>query len=85
MDLASRHRAIEGQPLAPEHGGPVRLLVPTQLRSGAMIEMEAGIACVEAIHAARIRAAFNELGVKIPVVPNPVLNASSRTDWMLKV
>lgn len=57
----------------------------TQLRSGAMIEMEAGIACVEAIHAARIRAAFNELGVKIPVVPNPVLNASSRTDWMLKV
>jgi hypothetical protein len=85
MDLASRHRAIEGQPLASEHGGPVRLLVPTQLRSGAMIEMEAGIACVEAIHAARIRAAFNELGVKIPVVPNPVLNASSRTDWMLKV
>jgi hypothetical protein len=57
----------------------------TQLKSGALIEMEAGIACVEAIHAARIRAAFNELGVKIPVVPNPVLNAISRNDWMLKV
>src|SRR5262245_59599123 len=31
-----------------------------QLRSPAMIELEAGIACVEAIHAARIRAAFNQ-------------------------
>jgi NAD(P)-dependent dehydrogenase (short-subunit alcohol dehydrogenase family) len=30
-------------------------------------ELEAGIACIEAIHAARIRAAFNALGIKIPV------------------
>jgi len=50
-----------------------------------MIDLEAGIACVEAIHAARIRAAFNELGIKLPVVPNPVLNATSRQDWVLKV
>jgi len=57
----------------------------TQLRSPAMIDLEAGIACVEAIHAARIRIAFNELGIKLPVVPNPVLNATSRHDWVLKV
>ena len=57
----------------------------TQLRSPAMIEMEAGIACVEAIHAARIRVAFNQLGIKVLVVPNAVLNASSRQDWVLEV
>lgn len=57
----------------------------TQLRSPAMIEMEAGIACVEAIHAVRIRVAFNQLGIKVPVVPNAVLNASSRQDWVLEV
>ena len=57
----------------------------TQLKSPAMIELEAGIACVEAIHAARIRAAFNQLGIKVPVVPNPVMTASSRGDWVIKV
>ena len=56
-----------------------------QLKSPDLIELEAGIACVEAIHAARIRAAFNSLGVKVPVVPNPVLIASKREDWVLKV
>src|SRR5262245_56538038 len=40
----------------------------TKLKSPYMIELEAGIACIEAIHAARIRAAFNALGIKIPVV-----------------
>jgi len=57
----------------------------TKLKSPQMIEMEAGIACVEAIHAVRIRIAFNELGVKVPVVPNVVINASSRDDWVIKV
>ena len=57
----------------------------TNLKSSAMIEMIAGIACVEAIHVGRIRVAFNELGVKLPVVPNPVLNASTRDEWVLKV
>src|SRR6516164_11650862 len=56
-----------------------------QLKSPDLIELEAGIACVEAIHAARIRLAFNELGVRVPVVPNPVLIASKREDWVLKV
>jgi hypothetical protein len=57
----------------------------TKLRSPFLIELEAGIACVEAIHAARIRAAFNDLGITIPVVPNVVMNTSSRTDWIIKV
>jgi len=57
----------------------------TKLRSPALIELEAGIACVEAIHAGRIRAAFNELGIKVPVVPNAILTADSRSDWVIKV
>jgi len=56
-----------------------------KLRSPVLIELEAGIACVEAIHAGRIRAAFNDLGLKVPVVPNAVLNANSRSDWVIKV
>jgi ferritin-like protein len=57
----------------------------THLKSPEMIEMEAGIACVEAIHVGRIRLAFNELGIKLPVVPNPLLNASSRDEWVIKI
>jgi hypothetical protein len=57
----------------------------TQLKSPPMIELGAGIACVEAMHVARIRIAFNELGIAIPVVANPVVKASSRTDWIMKV
>jgi ferritin-like protein len=57
----------------------------TQLKSPYLIELEAGIACVEAIHAARIRAAFNSLGIKMPVVANPVLAASTRDSWVLRV
>jgi len=57
----------------------------TKLRSPILIELEAGIATVEAIHAGRIRAAFNDLGIKVPVVPNAVLNAGSRNDWVIKV
>jgi len=57
----------------------------TKLKSPYLIELEAGIACVEAIHAARIRDAFNDLVIQIPVVPNPVMNTSSRSDWIIKV
>jgi hypothetical protein len=57
----------------------------SKLRSPYLIDLEAGIACVEAIHAARIRDAFNDLGIKIPVVANPVMNASTRNDWIVKV
>src|SRR5215470_4417599 len=57
----------------------------TKLKSPYMIELEAGIACIEAIHAARIRAAFNALGIKIPVVPSPIISASDRGSWEIKV
>src|SRR5262244_3566353 len=57
----------------------------TKLKSPYMIEMEAGIACIEAIHAARIRAAFNALGIKIPVVPSALISSSDRDTWVIKV
>jgi len=56
----------------------------TKLKSPYLIELEAGIACIEAIHAARIRAAFNALGIKIPVVPNAVISTSARDNWVIK-
>ena len=57
----------------------------TKLKSPYMIEMEAGIACIEAIHAARIRAAFNALGIKIPVVPSALISTSDRDTWVIKM
>jgi ferritin-like protein len=57
----------------------------TKLKSPYMIEMEAGIACVEAIHAARIRVAFNALGIKIPVVPSALISMSDRDAWIIRV
>jgi Ferritin-like domain len=57
----------------------------TKLKSPYMIELEAGIACIEAIHAARIRAAFNALGIKIPVVPSALISTSDRDAWVIKV
>ena len=57
----------------------------TKLKSPYMIELEAGIACIEAIHAARIRAAFNALGIKIPVVPSALISTSDRDNWVIKV
>jgi len=57
----------------------------TKLKSPYMIELEAGIACIEAIHAARIRAAFNALGIKIPVVPSALISASDRDSWVIKM
>jgi hypothetical protein len=57
----------------------------TKLKSPYMIELEAGIACIEAIHAARIRAAFNALGVKIPVVPSASVTANDRDSWVIRV
>ena len=57
----------------------------TKLKSPYMIEMEAGIACIEAIHAARIRVAFNALGIKIPIVPSPIISPSDRDSWVIRV
>src|SRR5215470_3993505 len=56
----------------------------TKLKSPYLIELEAGIACIEAIHAARIRLAFNALGIKIPVVPSALISTSDRDSWVIK-
>ena len=72
--------------LALEIGAAVGYVSDTaKLKSPYMIELEAGIACIEAIHAARIRVAFNSLGVKIPVVPIPIISASDRDSWVIRV
>jgi hypothetical protein len=72
--------------LSLEVGAAVGYISDTaKLKSPALSELEGGIACVEAIHVARIRIAFNALGVKVPVVPVPVMNTISRKDWVIKV
>ncbi len=72
--------------LALEIGAAVGYVSDTaKLKSPYMIELEAGIACIEAIHAARIRAAFNALGIKIPVVPSALISTSDRDTWVIKV
>ena len=55
------------------------------LKSRSLMALTAGIATVEAIHAARIRTAFNALGVRMPIVPVSVINKSTRDSWVLKV
>ena len=72
--------------LALEIGAAVGYVSDTaKLKSPYMIEMEAGIACIEAIHAARIRVAFNALGIKIPVVPSALISTSDRESWVIRV
>ena len=72
--------------LALEIGAAVGYVSDTsKLKSPYMIEMEAGIACIEAIHAARIRVAFNALGIKIPVVPSALISTSDRDVWVIEV
>jgi hypothetical protein len=56
-----------------------------ELKSRSLMALTAGIANVEAIHAARIRTAFNALGVAMPIVPVSVINKSTRDSWVLKV
>jgi len=72
--------------LALEIGAAVGYVSDTsKLKSPYMIELEAGIACIEAIHAARIRAAFNALGIKIPVVPTALMSTGDRDAWVIHV
>jgi hypothetical protein len=56
-----------------------------ELKSRALMALTAGIANVEAIHAARIRTAFNALGVRMPIVPSSVINKTTRDSWVLRV
>jgi hypothetical protein len=55
------------------------------LKSRALMALTAGIANVEAIHAARIRTAFNALGIRVPIVPSAVMNKATRGHWVIKV
>jgi hypothetical protein len=72
--------------LALEIGAAVGYVSDTsKLKSPYMIELEAGIACIEAIHAARIRVAFNALGIKIPVVPTALMSTGDRDAWVINV
>lgn len=56
-----------------------------KLKIPALISVGAGIGSIESIHAARIRAAFNSLGMNIPVVPSALISAENRDLWILKV
>jgi hypothetical protein len=56
----------------------------TKLKSPALAALTAGIAAVEAIHAARIRVAFNALGARMPIVPSPVVSKSVRDSWVIR-
>jgi len=55
------------------------------LKTPALITAGASIGATESAHAAAIRAAFNALGVKIPVVPAAFVSAQNRDAWILKV
>jgi rubrerythrin len=57
----------------------------SKLKTPALIIAGASIGSTEAAHAASIRAAFNALGTRIPVVPAGFMNADNRTAWILKV
>ena len=57
----------------------------TQLKSPTLAALTGAIAPIEAIHAARIRVAFNALGVKMPIIPSPVISRKNRESWVLKV
>jgi rubrerythrin len=55
-----------------------------KLKTPALISVAAGIGSIESTHAARIRAAFNSLGMNIPVVPSAIMSAANRDLWILK-
>jgi rubrerythrin len=55
------------------------------LKTPALITSGASIGSNEAAHATSIRAAFNILGVKIPIVPAAFVSADNRSAWILKV
>ncbi|BAC92369.1 ferritin-like domain-containing protein [Gloeobacter violaceus] len=56
-----------------------------KLKIPSLVMAAAGIGSVESIHAARIRAAFNSLGIEMPVVPSAIMSAENRDLWVLKV
>ncbi len=55
------------------------------LKTPALITAGASIGSTESAHATAIRAAFVSLGVSIDYVPAPLVSASTRDAWILKV
>lgn len=56
-----------------------------KLKIPSLVMAAAGIGSIESIHAARIRAAFNSLGVEMRVVPSAIMSTENRELWVLKV
>lgn len=56
-----------------------------QLSVPALITAGASIGSTESAHATAIRAAFNALGVKVPMVPAAFVSQANRDRWILKV
>jgi rubrerythrin len=56
-----------------------------KLKTPALITAGASIGSDESAHATAIRAAFNALGIKIPVVPASFVSAQTRDAWVLMV
>ncbi|NJN30857.1 MAG: ferritin-like domain-containing protein [Synechococcales cyanobacterium RM1_1_8] len=57
----------------------------SRLKTPALITAGASIAAAEASHATAIRAAFISLGLDIPNVPAPFVNADTRGQWVISV
>jgi hypothetical protein len=72
--------------LAIETDAAVGYIGDTQeLKSRSLMALTVGIANVEAIHVARIRVAFNALGIPAPIVASAVMNKTTRDRWLIKV
>jgi rubrerythrin len=56
-----------------------------KLKNPSLVMTGAGIGSVEAIHAARIRSAFNSLGIEMAVVPSAIISPANRNQWVLKI
>jgi rubrerythrin len=56
-----------------------------KLKTPELITAGASIAVTESAHATAIRAAMVSLGIQMPIVPAPFLNAAARNAWIVKV
>ncbi len=56
-----------------------------KLKTPALVTAGASIGSDEAAHATYIRAAFNTLGVSVPIVPAAFINSDTRSQWILTV
>jgi len=57
----------------------------SKLKTPALVVAAGSIGSTESAHATFIRAAFNQLGVTMPVVPASFISAETRSSWIVKV